>query len=161
MVENLVFVRIDDRLIHGQVVAAWLRAYDNVKNILVVDDPTSKDSFMIDMFKLLVPSGVSIEIKSVEDAVTMLREGLPKPTMMIVKSPATIKSILDQGITFPKLNIGGMGMSAGRKKLFQNVSATQEERDMFKEMIEQGMTVEVQIIPAAKTVNVAPLVAKK
>ena len=155
MVDNLVFTRIDDRLIHGQVVAAWLRAYDNVKNILVVDDATSRDAFMHDMFRLLVPPGITIEIKSVDDAVLQLREGLPKPTMMIVKAPVTIQRILDQGITFPKLNVGGMGMSAGRKKLFQNISATMEEREMFKKMIASGMTVELQIIPAAKTVNLA------
>jgi len=161
MVENLIFVRIDDRLIHGQVVAAWLRAYDNVRNILVVDDATSQDSFMHDMFKMLVPPEISIEIKSVDEAVPLLQEGLPKPTMMIVKAPVTIKRILERGITFPKLNIGGMGMSGNRKKLFQNVSASPEEREMFSEMISQGMTVEVQIIPAAKTVNVASIVNKK
>ena len=161
MVENLVFVRIDDRLIHGQVVAAWLRAYDSVQYILVVDDATSQDAFMHEMFQMLVPTGITIDIKSVDNAVPILLEGLAKPTMMIVKSPETIKRILDSGITFPKLNIGGMGMTKGRKKLFQNVSASQEERDMFKEMISQGMTVEVQIIPAAKTVNVASILSKK
>lgn len=155
--ENLEFVRIDDRLIHGQVVAAWLRAYGNVSHILVVDDKVSRDQFMNEMFKMLVPAGITIEIKDVDDAVGMLEAGLKKPTMMIVKEPLTLKRIMDKGIRIPKINIGGMGMTAGRKKLFQNVSATEEERKMFSEMIERGSVVEVQIIPAAKTVNVASM----
>ena len=155
---NLEFVRIDDRLIHGQVVAAWLHAYSKVSHILVIDDKTSKDQFMIDMFKMLVPSGITIEAKSVDDAVVLLKNGLKKPTMMIVKEPLTLKRIAEQGIKFEKINIGGMGMTAGRKKLFQNVSASDAERQIFKEFISSGTTVEVQIIPASKTVNVGSLV---
>jgi PTS system mannose-specific IIB component len=156
--DNLEFVRIDDRLIHGQVVAAWLHAYSKVSYILVVDDKVSQDTFMLDMFKMLVPTGITIDIKSVDDAVKTLKEGLKKPTMMILKEPMTLKRIMDQGIQFPKINIGGMGMTAGRKKLFQNVSASEEEREIFREIIKNGTTVEVQIIPAAKAVNVASLI---
>jgi PTS system mannose-specific IIB component len=155
---NLEFVRIDDRLIHGQVVAAWLHAYSKVSHILVVDDKTSKDQFMLDMFKMLVPAGITIEVKSVDDAAGILKGGLKKPTMVIVKEPLTLKRMSEQGIKFDKINIGGMGMTSGRKKLFQNVSASDAERQIFKEFIAAGTTVEVQIIPASKTVNVASLV---
>ena len=155
---NLEFVRIDDRLIHGQVVASWLHVYPKVSHILVVDDKTSKDQFMLDMFKMLVPSGITIDIKSVDDAAGTLKGGLKKPTMMIVKEPLTLKKMADQGIKFEKINIGGMGMTSGRKKLFQNVSASDPERQIFKEFMAAGTKVEVQIIPASKTVNVATLV---
>jgi len=153
--ENLIFTRIDDRLIHGQVVAAWLRTYSNVSHILVIDDQAFRDDFMQQMFKMLVPSEITIEIRSVDEAAQMMRAGLKKPTMVIVKAPVTLKRLMDMGLKFDKINIGGMGMSAGRKKLFQNVSSTPEENDIFREMMKNGVTLEVQIIPAAKTVNVA------
>ena len=155
--ENLIFTRIDDRLIHGQVVAAWLRAYSNVSHILVIDDQVCQDEFMQQMFQMLVPTGISIEIRSVEESVEIMRKGLKEPTMIIVKVPLTLKRIMEAGINIPKVNIGGMGMSAGRKKLFQNISATAEELEIFREMINKGVLVEIQIIPAAKTVNVAGL----
>lgn len=145
---NLVFTRIDDRLIHGQVCAAWLKTLSNVKHILVIDDKTSQDPFMAEMFALLIPSHISIEIRSVEEATKIFNEGLPKPTMVIVKVPHTIKRLMDNGIEFDFLNIGGMGMSAGRKKLFQNISASEEERQIFRELIDRGVKVEIQIIPA-------------
>lgn len=146
--ENLVFTRIDDRLIHGQVCAAWLKTLSNVKHILVIDDKTATDPFMAEMFALLIPSHISIEIRSVEEATAILKAGLAKPTMIIVKVPQTIKRLMDNGIEFTHLNIGGMGMSAGRKKLFQNISASEEEREIFKELISRGVKVEIQIIPA-------------
>ena len=89
--QNLVFTRIDDRLIHGQVCAAWLKTYSNIQHILVIDDKTSQDPFMQEMFKLLIPSHISIEIRSVAEATEILKAGLPKPTMIIVKVPDTIK----------------------------------------------------------------------
>jgi len=155
--KNLVFVRVDDRLIHGQVIAAWLRAYSNVKHILVIDDKTNSDPFMHEMFKLLVPDGISIEIRTIDEAEVILKNELKLPTMIIVKLPLTLKLLMDKGIKFEKINIGGMGMTFGRKKLFQNVSSTPEENEIIKEMINQGVTVEIQIIPAAKSINLASI----
>ncbi|NLW15591.1 MAG: PTS sugar transporter subunit IIB [Erysipelothrix sp.] len=151
--KNLEFTRIDDRLIHGQVVAAWLRTYSNVKEILVVDDKTAADPFMHEMFRLLVPNDVSISIQTVDEAAETLKKELPKPTMIIVKLPLTIIQLMEKGIEFTDINIGGMGMSGTRKKLFQNVSSTEEENEMIKSMMAQGVNVEIQIIPAAKSIN--------
>jgi len=155
--ENLMFTRIDDRLIHGQVCAAWLKTLPSVQHILVIDDKVSQDPFMGEMFSLLVPAHISIEIRSVEEATALMKAGLPKPTMVIVKVPDTIKRLIDNGIDIDFVNIGGMGMSAGRKKLFQNISASDAEREIFKELIAKGVKVEVQIIPAAKQFDVAKL----
>lgn len=153
--ENLVFTRIDDRLIHGQVCTAWLKTLPNVRHVLVVDDKVCQDPFMAEMFALLIPSHISIEVRSVEEATAILKAGLPKPTMMIVKVPDTVKRLIDNGIDIDFVNVGGMGMTAGRKKLFQNISASDEEREIFKELIANGVKVEIQIIPAAKQFDVS------
>ncbi|NBK93689.1 PTS mannose/fructose/sorbose transporter subunit IIB [bacterium 1XD21-13] len=155
--ENLVFTRIDDRLIHGQVCTAWLKSLPTVKHVLVVDDKTAKDPFMGEMFALLIPEHISIEVRTIEEAIKIMKDGLPKPTMMIVKVPDTIKQLVDNGIDIDFLNIGGMGMSAGRKKLFQNISASDAERDIFRELIAKGVKIEVQIIPAAKQTDISKL----
>ncbi|MEA5047304.1 MAG: PTS sugar transporter subunit IIB [Eubacteriales bacterium] len=155
--KNLEFTRIDDRLIHGQVVAAWLHAYGKVQHIIVIDDKTRQDPFMQEMFSLLVPSGITIEILSVAEAIESLRSGLGKPTMIIVKVPQTIQSLVNAGIDINFVNIGGMGMTPGRKKFFQNVSTSPEENEILKQLISKGIKVEIQIIPAQKKVDVASL----
>ena len=155
--ENRIFSRIDDRLIHGQVCTAWLKSLPTVKHVLVVDDKTAKDPFMGEMFALLIPEHISIEVRTIEEAIKIMKDGLPKPTMMIVKVPDTIKQLVDSGIDIDFLNIGGMGMTAGRKKLFQNISASDAERDIFRELIAKGVKIEVQIIPAAKQTDISKL----
>ena len=156
-VNNLIFTRIDDRLIHGQVCAAWLHAYSNVEHILVIDDITRQDPFMQEMFSLLVPTGIAIKICSIAEAVEVFQKGLKKPTMVIVKVPQTIKSLIDTGINIDFVNIGGMGMSPGRKKFFQNISTSPQEDAILRELINRGVRVEIQIIPANNKVNVASL----
>lgn len=158
MEKNLAFVRIDDRLIHGQVVAAWLHAYSNIKHILVVDDKVSKDSFMQEMFALLVPTGISIKIEGIEDSIATVKAGLEKPTMIIAKVPQTIKSLVDGGMDISYLNIGGMGMSAGRKKFYKNISMSEEEKKILRELIDGGTHVDIQIIPAYNKVDLSTLI---
>lgn len=155
--KNLEFTRIDDRLIHGQVVAAWLHAYGKVQHIIVIDDKTRQDPFMQEMFSLLVPSGITIEILSIAEAIENLKAGLAKPTMIIVKVPQTIQKLINAGLDINFVNIGGMGMTPGRKKFFQNVSTSPEENEILKQLIAKGIKVEIQIIPAQKKVDVASL----
>ena len=157
MENNIEFVRVDDRLIHGQVCTAWLHAYSNVTHVLVVDDKTSEDPFMQTMFELLIPKGISIEIKSIKDAITEIKSGLPKPTMMIVKTPATIKALIDGGVDIDFFNIGGMGMTGKRYKFYRNISADDEERALLKELVDKGIKIEIQIIPAQENFDVSKL----
>lgn len=157
MEKNIEFVRVDDRLIHGQVCTAWLHAYSNVTHVLVVDDKTAEDPFMQTMFELLIPKGISIEIKNIKDAITEIKAGLPKPTMMIVKTPATIKALVDGGVDISFFNIGGMGMTGKRYKFYRNISADDEERALLKELVNKGIKIEIQIIPAQENFDVSKL----
>ncbi|MBY4797061.1 PTS sugar transporter subunit IIB [Collinsella sp. AGMB00827] len=156
---NLIFSRIDDRLIHGQVMTAWLHAYGNVTHVLIVDDDVSTDPFMVQMFSLLVPPKISIEILSVADALAKFKAGLDKPTMLLVKTPATIARLVEGGVEIDTLNIGGMGKTADRTKFFQNISASSEEREILKKLLQEGMHIEIQIVPAQKCVDVSSLLA--
>ena len=156
-VNNLVFTRVDDRLIHGQVMTSWLKVYNTAKHILIVDDATSKDPFMGKMFSLLVPSGITISVQSVDEAVETFKAGLPQPTVMIVKVPLTIKRLIDAGVDIDYFNIGGMGMSAGRKKFFQNISMSDEEKQICRELTAKGVRIEIQIVPAQSMHEVSKL----
>ena len=155
--KNLELVRIDDRLIHGQVVTAWLHAYASVRHIIVVDDKTSGDPFMRKMLALLVPAGITIEVLDVDAAVRACEKNLDRPSMMIVKDPLTIKRLVDAGVDIDFVNVGGMGMSAERTRLFQNVAASPQERDILRELVERGVRVEIQIVPAQRKVDVSQL----
>lgn len=151
---------IDDRLIHGQVMTSWLRVYHDAKEVLVVDDEVAKDPFMTQMFGVLLPKGIGIEILNVDDAVAKFEKGLDTPTFMLVKFPLTIKRLVDAGVEIDYLNIGGMGMSGDRKKFYQNIAASEEEKQILQELIDGGMKIEIQITAQKNKVDVASLLKK-
>ena len=154
--ENLYLLRVDDRLIHGQVMTAWLNTLP-AKEVMIIDDGVANDDFMKAVIKMSAPDKVIVSVRSVEQAIKIFNEGLPVPTIALVKTPLTIKKMVDRGVKFDAINIGGLGMNSGRKPLFKNISASQEERDALKEFIDKGISVKIQIIPAEKITDVASL----
>jgi PTS system mannose-specific IIB component len=155
--ENLLLARIDDRLIHGQVMTAWMKV-SPAKKIIIVDNKAAKDDFMISVLELAAPSGVKVEVLTEEKAVDVLKKGLAVPTIMLAKTPFAYKALIDNEIPLTSINIGGMGMSSGRKTLFKNIAATDEERQILKEFINKGIDVKIQIIPAERIIDVKSII---
>ena len=149
MVNNLLLVRVDDRLIHGQVMTAWLKVHP-AKTILVVDDPTAKDDFLTEILKAAAPSDVKVLVRTIADGAELLKAGFPDKTFLLVKGPLTLKALKDQGVHFDAVNVGGMGKNAQRRVLYKNVSASPEEIAAFKELIADGTPVSLQIVPAER-----------
>lgn len=147
--ENLLLVRIDDRLIHGQVMTAWMKTLP-AKQIIVIDNKVAKDDFMLFVLQNAAPQGVKVVALSEDQAVEMLKEGLTVPSFILAKSPLSLKAIIEAGIDIKAVNIGGMGMKAGRTTVYKNVSATDEERVCIKEFLDKGIDVAIQIIPSEK-----------
>lgn len=154
--EHLLLARVDDRLIHGQVMTAWMKLLP-AKEILIADDKVAKDPFMTQVLTMAAPGGVKVKVYSVEQAAQALKEGLKAPSIMLAKTPLTYKKIMDLGAEIPEINIGGMGISGERKTLYKNIAADQQERDAIKEFINKGIQVKIQVIPADKVVDVSGL----
>ena len=112
---NIILTRIDDRLIHGQVVTAWIRRYP-INCILIVDDELSKNRLMERIYKAAAPVGVEVLIKSVQDASEWLLEDEKRgeQILILVKVPNVIEKLLEQGILIEKVILGGMGAGKGR-----------------------------------------------
>ena len=149
--------RIDDRLIHGQVMTAWMKIMP-AKKIIIVDNKVANDDFMISVLELAAPQGVKVEVLNEEKAAERLRKGLTVPTIILAKSPYAYKALIDNDIYLPAINIGGMGMSNGRKTLFKNIAVTDEERGILKEFLNKGIEVKIQIIPAERVIDLKSII---
>ena len=154
--EHLLLARVDDRLIHGQVMTAWMKLLP-AKEILIAEEKAAKDPSMTQVLTMAAPGGVKVKVYSVEQAAQALKEGLKAPSIMLAKTPLTYKKIMDLGAEIPEINIGGMGISGERKTLYKNIAADPQERDAIKEFINKGIQVKIQVIPADKVVDVSGL----
>ncbi|KWU14000.1 PTS system mannose/fructose/N-acetylgalactosamine-transporter subunit IIB [Lactobacillus crispatus] len=158
--QNLVLTRIDDRLIHGQVMTKWLKETE-AQNVLIIDDATAKNDFMINVFEQAIPEDVGIGVFNKEDGVKFLSQPLEAPTLILVKVPETVEYLIDHGIDIKDVDLGGMGAKEGRTTLYQYISTSPEEDKCFKRLIDKGVNVYVQIVPQNEKEPIEPLINKK
>ncbi len=150
-------VRIDDRLIHGQVIAVWCNS-KTFTRIQIVDDIVAADSFMVDILRLAAPAGLDVIAETLENSVKSLKENTtPETTMILMKYPKTARQLYDAGITFSALNIGGMGMGPGRKNVFKNTSISKEEYDTLKTLQDHGVKITFLSVPGEPSKDFANL----
>lgn len=145
-IEGIVLVRIDDRLIHGQVMTSWLN-YTGANKIMIIDDAVAGDKFMKSVLKTCVPANVKLATFTVEKAAVRLKKGFAgDKCIILVKYPETLYRLMKEGVLFDEINIGGMGVSGDRTKFFRNISASEDEKRMLKEMVDAGSDISVRII---------------
>ena len=93
---NVVLARVDDRLIHGEVVSVWTPSL-NANCILVVDDGVAADQFNCRVLKSLAPTGVKVFVTTVEKAkASLMKEGRPgEKIIVLAKTPITFDVLVD------------------------------------------------------------------
>lgn len=156
---NLVLTRIDDRLIHGQVMTSWVQ-FTRANRIVIVDDGVAKDPFIKSVISMSVPSGIKLDVCGIESGAKLLT-GEPNGrdrVIVLCKYPSTVYSLLEKGVEIKELNIGGMGANAGRKKLYKNISASPEELETYKKIISRDVKVSIRIIPDDSLVQLEKLI---
>jgi len=156
---TLVLVRIDDRLIHGQVTSYWMRHLE-ANSIIIADDQVAADPFMLDILKLAAPHGVEVVAYGVEQAAQVLSSPdiSSKRVMLLVKTPESALRLKKLGVDFEHLNVGGMGNAPGRKTLYRNISASAKELEVLRCLQDMGVTVEFRILSEHRAVSLAELV---
>ncbi len=141
-------VRIDDRLIHGQIVQGWLKTVD-VDKILIVSDEVANDEIQQVLLSMAVPSSVKLVIKNIKDAsYEIANEVYENDNLMILFSnPQDIVKMIDNGIKFQSINIGGMHYAHGKKQLLANLSVDKSDVESFLKLINCGIELETRALP--------------
>ena len=138
---NILLARIDDRLIHGQVMTSWVR-FVKSKNILITDDETYHDTFIRSFITMVVPRGIQIQVLDTKAGIAYLRDYDGAGLVLLAKYPQTFYLLLEGGIELHEIIIGGMGA--------RNICASDEELEVLKKLYHSGISVKIQIVPEEK-----------
>ena len=142
---DIKLVRIDYRLIHGQVVAKWLKV-SPVRRIVLVDDVLGNDEFMSDIYKMAVPKGTAVVIVTVSKAKSVLDQ--TKDTVFLIfKDIDTCCRAVQSGVEIPAVNVGAIPNEKDRKLITSGVAISPEELEKLKDLEAQGIEITVQPIP--------------
>jgi mannose/fructose/N-acetylgalactosamine-specific phosphotransferase system component IIB len=155
----LQLLRIDDRLIHGQVVIGWA-THLNTKEIILCDDTVADNEWEKELYLSCVPSNIDAKILNVSDTVSYLTNKVQKngKIIMLVESPMVIEQLLNAGMQIDLVNIGGMHFKDQRKKYLPYVYINEAELATFNRCMKRNVHFECLDVPNGKKVSLKRLI---
>lgn len=152
---NVVLARVDDRLIHGEVVTAWTPTM-RATRIIIVDDEVAADAFNVRVIKALAPAGTKCFVYTVEKAAEKLMvEGAAGERLLVLaKTPITFNRLIKAGVPLKEVNLGGAGIRGKRQPFINNVSLDPDEVLACEEMQKAGCRVYYQLVPEQSVIEI-------
>ncbi len=147
----LKLIRIDDRLVHGQVAFTWTPAL-GIDCIIVANDRSAGDEFLKMTMGLAKPAGVRLLIKTVGETPACLQEPKNKSgnILLIIESVKDAHALCAKLAEIKSINFGGIRTKAGAKPISKAISLTDAEIVLVRELLEKGIELEVRQVPTDK-----------
>lgn len=144
-------IRIDDRLIHGQVATMWSNKL-GVTRLMVVNDEVANNDIQKQVLRMAVPAGIASSIISTETAIKNIIAGKyeGQNVLLIVKSPVDLLAFLDNQLLLKNVNVGNMSSRKHTIVLRPNISVTEEERQAFEKLLDAGIEITTVMTPDDK-----------
>jgi len=152
-------VRVDDRLVHGQVVVGWGHAV-GLRHLVLVDDAIRASPWEQDLYRMGVPRGVDIEFASVTEAATAFPQwrGDGERTMLILPDVATLVRLCALA-EVGAVQLGGIHQAEGRRERLPYVFLSDQEAEALRALDARGVSVTAQDLPSTRPVALADLVS--
>lgn len=151
-------VRIDGRLIHGQVANLWT-SYLNITRIMVVDEVAANNDIDKAGLRLACPAGVNLSVLPVEKAAANINEGRydSQRVLLVTRTPQTILQLVEAGVNLPEVNAGNMPKTDLTRPIRKTVHVTEDDVEVFRKLSEKGMKLTAQLVPNEEKVDLMKL----
>ncbi|HUV86250.1 MAG TPA: PTS sugar transporter subunit IIB [bacterium] len=152
---GVLLYRVDDRLIHGQVVVGWGR-YLKINSILVCSDRVADDELARTMMEMGAPADVKVEVLRPREAAAKLNGDAfaERSAIVLFETPADALRLLDMNVKIEKLNVGGMHFGPGKRQIMEGLSVDEEDCRALCELAARNVRVYFQMVPQARPVEV-------
>ncbi|MDN6968217.1 PTS sugar transporter subunit IIB [Oenococcus sp. UCMA 17063] len=158
---SIVAVRIDGRLLHGQVANMWTGVI-KPSRIMVVDNSTANSDIEKAAIKLARPAGVNLSILSEDRAIDHIVNGRydSQRVFILARRPKVLLDMIDGGVEINEVNVGNMSQASGTRPLTKSINIVQADIDAFNALHEKGIKMTVQMVPSDPAVDLMQLLKK-
>lgn len=141
-------LRIDDRLIHGQVATTWAKV-TGISRIIVVSNEVADNPLQKALLKQAAPPEIKANVISVSKLIRIASHPLLNDVkvMLLFTNPTDVMNCYRQGIQFNSVNIGGMKFTEGKKMVTHFISVNQQDIDAFVYLDSIGIELEIRKVP--------------
>lgn len=159
---EITLARVDDRLVHGQVMQVWTKGH-GTNAAYVIDDATAADDFMKEIYESTQSTGgLAIKVFSSDSIVDEWNKNQfgDDNVALIFKSIAYAKKAVDGGVPIKELNVGGIAIKPGTTKVIESVGLSKDDAELCKALDAAGVKVYFQKIPSSENVSLSAALAK-
>ena len=152
-------VRVDHRLLHGQVAFAWTKNL-SVDCILIANDEVAADKLRMAALRMAAPAGVKVVIKNIVDSVAAIQSGKTDKyhLMIILESIKDADRLTDKLRMIKHVNLDGVKKEEGKKQISMAVFVSEEETKLLRNMHDRGVELEIKMVPEDKSQDAMKLI---
>ncbi len=152
--------RIDDRLVHGQVVVGWGQPL-NVTFVVLVDDAIAASEWEQELYRMGAPPEMTVTFESVESALKHLPayQARSEHGILLVGDVATMQRLVNGTGSITVVNVGGIHHKQGRTARLRYVFLTPEDETELRALAASGVTITAQDVPATTPVPLEQVLA--
>lgn len=149
-------LRVDERLLHGQVAMAWTHALQ-IDAIILANDEVEKDTLRKRLIRIAKPSNVKLAIVDLEKATALITEysNSRYRVMVLVNSIKDAKYLIEHSLGIKEVNLGHISFKDGKKALSQTVFVDEYERKALKTIADMGVSIDARQLPSEKIKNIS------
>lgn len=145
---SIVLARIDSRLVHGQVLEAWV-PFVQADCIVVANDGVAEQAFQRMVMEAAVPSSIKLVIGTLKETAQILSSAtlMKNRVLLLFASSADALAVRQLGVGYPKLNLGNMHSGAGKARYTCTIALDQEDIDNLELIEGEGVNIVSQCVP--------------
>jgi PTS system mannose-specific IIB component len=145
---GITLMRVDDRLIHGQVVEGWI-PFLKVDLVIVVSDAAASDEIQTALMKMALPPSVGLLVLPVAEAAASLNSPklASRSALVLVPGPAEALALVEKGVTLDRINVGGLHYTVGKVQLGRALFLDEKDRLALRALAAKGIRLEGRALP--------------
>lgn len=145
----VIHVRMDNRLIHGQILVSWNSAF-KIEHIIVTNDTVANDPLQVTLLKAVAPLNAKVSVLTIKDCVAYCNspQAESENIFVIAKFPEDGLALVDGGLKMPVLNLGNQAFVRNSKKISNTVFLTESGVKALKKLHEEGIRITCRMMPS-------------
>ncbi len=146
----IILVRVDDRLLHGQIVCAWV-PFIKADALIVASDEAAGDSMASEIMSSCGYKGLNVTVKSIEDVEKDTAVGMNNRSraILIVGDLKDAMKIYDSGTRFSSLNIGNIHHEENGRMVSPSVIVNKEDDEIIERFADLGVRIDIRDVPTS------------
>lgn len=143
------WVRIDNRLIHGQVIEAWL-PYTGASVLVVANDEVASDGIQQEIMSLAIPQtamALFVHVERVQAALVQAMAAGPQAALILFASCSDARRALERGFLFEHLNVGNIHYRPGNRQISPSVALSADDESCLRFFLQRGIGLDFRCVP--------------